>query len=486
VPANVPVNVPVERIELAPGLTVSRLLTGLWQIADLERDGRSLDLEATAGAMTPYVEAGLTTFDMADHYGSAEEIVGLYARAEGRRPEALTKWVPPPGPISAEAVREAVERSLRRLRTDRIDLLQFHCWNYWDPSYLDGLFHLQNLRDEGLIGHLGLTNCDAAHLRVVLSSGIDIVSNQVCFSLLDTRAAGALTDLCLERGVKLLAYGTLAGGFLTDRWLGRDEPVARTWSEMKYKRFVDVAGGWQVLQSLLETLAPIAERLETTIAGIASRYVLDQPAVAGVIIGARLGESDHIAENLSLFGLEIDDESRTAIDEALRGLQPIPGDSGDEYRRPPFLTASGDLSHHIDEFPLPYEATEVDGRTRVTSGVGWEELAGYCRAIRSGGRISVSGTTASHGDHLIGGTDPEAQTHFVIDKIEAAIRSLGGRLEGVTRTRIFVQNLDDWEAIARVHGERFRHIRPANTLVGARLIGDEFLVEIEAEADVVG
>ena len=82
-------------------------------------------------------------------------------------------------------------------------------------------------------------------------------------------------------------------------------------------------------------------------------------------------------------------------------------------------------------------------------------MAGYCRALRRGNRIWVSGTTASHGDRTIGGKDAAAQTQFVIDKIEGAIVSLGGRLEDVVRTRIFIRNLSDWEPVARVHGERF-------------------------------
>jgi enamine deaminase RidA (YjgF/YER057c/UK114 family) len=120
-----------------------------------------------------------------------------------------------------------------------------------------------------------------------------------------------------------------------------------------------------------------------------------------------------------------------------------------------------------------------------SSGTVWEEMAGYSRAVRIGDRILVAGTTATGPDGLVGGDDPAAQMHFVIDKIQHAIEQLGGRLEDVVRTRIFVSNADIWEPVARVHGERFGQIRPANTLVEARLIGDEYLVEVEAEA-VVG
>jgi len=481
----------VERCKLAPQFSISRVLTGLWQIADMERDGGKVDAVAAAAEMVTYVKAGFTTFDMADHYGSAEEIAGAYLNEYGAgSAEFCTKWVPKPGRIKREEVRAAVQRSLDRMQADRIDLLQFHAWHYPDPSWLDCLFWMQELRDEGHISHLGLTNFDAAHLRVVLMSGIEVVSNQVCFSLLDQRAAASMLELCAQHGVKLLAFGAIAGGFLTERWLGKPEPdwgKLDTWSEMKYGRFIREAGGWDKLQGLLQTMHRAAERQQVSVANVACRAILDQPAVGGVIIGARLGKAEHIADNLRVFDFEFDEESRAEIAENLGSLRPIPGDCGDEYRKPPFLTASGDLSHHIESLPAPYSAEQsADGRARVQSGTPWEDLAGYCRAVRAGDRISVSGTTATHENRTIGGTDAAAQAHFVIDKIEGAILSLGGRLEDVVRTRVFVRNIADWESVARAHGTRFGHILPVNTLVQAPLVGDQNLVEIEAEAVVRG
>ena len=481
----------VERCELARGFSISRVLTGLWQIADMERDGGAVDAQAAAAAMVPYVESGFTTFDMADHYGSAEEIAGAYLKEYGGEPvELLTKWVPKPGRSSREKVRTAVERSLDRMQTSSLDLLQFHAWNYTDPSWLDCLYWLQELKEEGLIRHLGLTNFDTAHLNIVMNSGIDVVSNQVCFSLLDQRAAAGMLKTCAWYDVKLLAFGTVAGGFLTDRWLGKPEPdwnTLETWSEMKYGRFVREAGGWEKLQRLLRVVSKVAERLRVSMANVACRAILEQPAVGGVIIGARLGKAEHIQDNLRLFDFELDEQSEAEISNALVQLRSIPGDCGDEYRKPPFLTATGDLSHHVDALPAPYEVERSsDGRIRAKSGTYWEDFAGYCRALRTGDRILVSGTTASHRNRLIGGGDPVAQTHFVIDKIEGAIVSLGGRLEDVVRTRVFVSDIDDWEKVARAHGERFGAIRPANTLVQARLVGKEFLVEMEAEAVVAG
>jgi aryl-alcohol dehydrogenase-like predicted oxidoreductase/enamine deaminase RidA (YjgF/YER057c/UK114 family) len=477
----------IDRCELAPGFSISRIVTGLWQIADMERDGTRVDVPKAAEQMAQYVEAGLTTFDMADHYGSAEDIAGEYCRRYGAsNVQVLTKWVPKPGRIAREDVRGAVQRSLDRLHVERIDLMQFHAWNYADPVWLDCLFWLQELKGDGLIRCIGLTNFDTAHLRIALHSGIDIVSNQVCFSLLDRRAAGAMTALCLQHGVKLLAYGTLAGGLLTDRWLGKPEPAdMSTWPQMKYRRFIEAAGGWNVFQEVLEAVHEAARKHNVSMANIASRFVLGQQAVAGVIIGAGLGRSEHIAGNARLFSFDLNEESRATIRATLARLTPIPGDCGDEYRRPPYLTASGDLSHHLDTMPPPYTARPAqNGRVRVLSGTEWETIGGFCRAMRTGDRITVSGTTATHGTHAIGGADVAAQTHFIIDKIEGALQSLGSSLEDVVRTRIYVRNIADWEAAARAHGERFRDILPANTLVQARLVGDEYLVEMEAEAVV--
>jgi aryl-alcohol dehydrogenase-like predicted oxidoreductase len=480
----------VERCELAPGLSIARALTGLWQIADMERDGRVIDLNATARAMAPYVEAGFTTFDMADHYGSAEVVAGKFRASlpDGDGVQLFTKWVPRPGPVTRADVREAVERALDRLQGRTIDLMQFHAWTFADPRWLDALWYLDELRGEGMIRHLGLTNFDTAHLRIALASGIPIVSNQVSYSLIDRRAAGRMAALCEQHGVKLLAYGTVQGGWLSEKWLGKPEPDwdrLETWSQMKYGRFIRTAGGWSALQRLLTALHGVATRHGVSIANVASRYILEQPAVGGVIIGARLGVSGHVADNRALFSFTLTTQDRDEIDAATRSLAPIPGDCGDEYRKPPYLTASGDLSHHLEEFPSPFQVTVgADGRQTCLSGTSWERMFGYSRAVRRGNRVLVSGTTATHGDRPIGGTDAAAQAHFVIDKIDGALRSLGARLEDVVRTRIFVKAMHDWEAVARAHGERFGEILPANTLVQASLVGEEYLVEIEAEAIV--
>lgn len=453
----------------------------------MEKDGARLDTDATAKFMDPYVEAGLTTFDMADHYGSSELIAGHYRAHHGRDVQLLTKWVPKPGKLTKTEIRAAVQQRLDRLQVEAIDLLQYHAWNYADASYLDQLLYLTELKEEGLILNLGVTNFDTAHLSMVVNAGVPIVTNQICYSLLDQRAAGEMTAVCQELGVGILAFGTLGGGFLSEKWLGIEEPAYRdlpSWSLMKYKRFVDQAGGWSRFQLLLQKLREVSARKRCTISQVATRYMLDQEAVAGIIIGARLGESEHINKNLEVLDIELNTSDLDEIKGFLSESPKIPGGCGDEYRKPPYLTASGDLSHHIDQLPPPFETEKQGEHTKAFSGTGWEKEFGYCRAMRTGNRILVSGTTASHGDLLIGQGDPATQTQFVIDKIEGAITSLGGKLENVVRTRIYVAHEHDWPAIAKVHGQRFQNVQPANTLIRADLIGEEFLVEMEAEAIV--
>ena len=229
----------VERIDLAGDVSIARVLIGLWQIADMERDGRAFDLTAAAEAMGPYADAGLTTFDMADHYGSAEDVAGLFATTQpGGAIQLCTKWVPKPGRVRREDVRSAVQHSLDRLRTDRIDLMQFHAWRFADPAWLDALFYLKELRDEGLIRAVGTTNFDTAHLRIALASGIPIASNQISYSLIDRRASGPMATLCAQYGVRILAYGTVAASFTIESFsLDRLASLTRPELDARYDEF---------------------------------------------------------------------------------------------------------------------------------------------------------------------------------------------------------------------------------------------------------
>ena len=482
-----------ERTELAPGLGISRIVTGLWQVADMERDGRELDREAASDDLARYVAAGFDTFDMADHYGSAELIIGALSRrhrAGSVGPfRAFTKWCPEPGDMDGGRVRGAVERALRRMDVERIDLMQFHWWMYEHPAYVDAMRALVRLKEEGLIAAVGVTNFNTDHLRVLLGSGVPVASNQVSMSLIDRRATEDMQHFCLGNGIRLLAYGALCGGFLSDTWLDAPEPAAvNDWSKLKYRRFIAASGGWASLQRILSAAAAIARRHGVSLANVATRWVLQQQSVAAIIVGARLGEREHRDDNLRLFSFALDSEDLASLDEAFASTRRLAGDCGDEYRKPPFLTASGDLSHHLRAMPTIFLVKQrSDARSEIASGSIWEDVAGFARAVRRADRILVSGTTATHGlDEMICLHDPAGQTAYILDKITACLSALGASLEDVVRTRIYLANPDHWEEVARVHGRYFAEIRPANTLIAVSHLIGGYLVEIECEAIIAG
>ena len=298
-------------------------------------------------SMFDYFEAGFTTWDLADHYGPAEDFIGEFRRqlAEHRGEaasssiQAFTKWVPHPGPMTRQIVERNVDISLRRMGVEILDLLQFHWWDYNDPRYTDALTHLASLREEGKIRHLALTNFDTERLKRIAGHGIKIVSNQVQFSLIDRRPEVEMAQFCLDQGIHLLAYDTLCGGLLSDRYLGAPEPsraALNTASLSKYKQMVDAWGGWELFQELLGALRSVADTHQVNIANVAVRYVLDRPAVAGAIVGVRLGVSENRADSARVFEFNLDQSDLAQIDAVLnrsRDLYQIIGDCGDEYRR---------------------------------------------------------------------------------------------------------------------------------------------------------
>ena len=471
-------------------INIPPVIIGLWQIADIERKNATFNPASVVENMEAYLDADLNFFDMADHYGSAEIIAGLLykkRKEEGKSlPVLATKWVPKPGHNSKDIVKDAVTLALNRLQVDQLDLLQFHAWDYSDPSWIETLFYLDELRKEGYIKALGVTNMDTVHLKMAIDSNIPIVSNQISHSLFDQRAVNKMIPYCLENQIKVLCYGTVAGGFFSNKWLGKVEPSIEdlpTWSLMKYKRFQEEVCDWKQFQDLLEQLDVISKKLDLSIAQLASLYINEEFHCNSVIIGARLGELEHITENKQVSNMSLDEESKGAIAALINEFKSVNGDCGDEYRYPPFLTASGDLSHHIASFPPAFQVKdEGNARYSASSGTIWESFAGYSRAVKKGNHVFVSGTTATQGSLVIGGNSPDSQMHFVLDKIEGALKSMNATMKDVVRTRIFVSDIQHWEAIARVHGKRFEGINPTNTLVVAKLIGEEYLVEVEADA----
>ncbi len=331
-------------LQFTDDLCICRVLNGMWQVSGAHGP---INTEAAVQGMIGYHDDDFTTWDLADHYGPAEDLVGEFRRRlinfggpeELGRVQAFTKWVPRPGPMTRAIVEENIGISLRRMDVETLDLMQFHWWDYNNPAYLDALDHMSQMRDEGSIRHLALTNFDTEHLRTIIDHGTAIVSNQVQYSLVDMRPEVNMVPYCLENGVKLLTYGTVCGGLLTDRYLDQPEPShgdLTTASLGKYKQMVDAWGGWELFQELLHVLRAIGDKHGVSIANVAVRYLLDRPAVAGVIVGVRLSVSDNRAENARVFDFTLDDEDLDrigAVQAKSRDLYRIIGDCGNEYRR---------------------------------------------------------------------------------------------------------------------------------------------------------
>lgn len=330
--------------QLTPDLKICRVLNGMWQVSGAHG---IIDRHKAIDAMFEYANAGFTTWDLADHYGPAEDFIGIFrdrlavnrGNAALSGIQALTKWVPRPGTMTRKIVEDNINIALQRMHVSALDLMQFHWWDYRDTNYLDALKYMAELQQAGKIKHLALTNFDTDHLEIILDHGIKIVSNQVQCSLVDQRPFVKMAQFCQQHNIHLLAYGTVCGGLLTNRYLNQPEPgnfQLTTASLRKYKNMIDVWGGWDLFQSLLTVLHRIAAKHGVSIANVAVRYVLEQRRIAGAIVGARLSVSDHIQENAKVFGFALDAEDYQqiqAVTARARDLFAAIGDCGDEYRR---------------------------------------------------------------------------------------------------------------------------------------------------------
>jgi aryl-alcohol dehydrogenase-like predicted oxidoreductase len=312
---------PVETTELRPGHRISRVIRGGWHLAG---DHGDVDRAQAVSDMEAFVDAGITTFDCADIYTGVEEMIGDFIADLRRRRGAEaasrvvvhTKLVPDLArlpDLTAAEVEAIVDRSLKRLRVERLDLVQFFWWDLSLGDPVAAMQVLQRCRDKGKIRSLGVTNWDVAATRPFVEAGIDLVSTQVQYSVLDRRPAGGLSGWSAENGLQLICYGTLAGGFLTDRWLGQPDPgfAFENRSLVKYRLIIDEFGPWALFQELLAALDAVGERHGVSLSAVATRWVLDQPQVAAAIVGARYAR--HLPQTLQVFGVTLDAEDHARI-----------------------------------------------------------------------------------------------------------------------------------------------------------------------------
>lgn len=325
-----------ERSELAPGYDICRVIKGGWQLAG---GHGAYDRQRAVDDMITFIDAGITTFDCADIYTGVEEMIGDALQALRDRDGATardrvqvhTKLVPDLdrlATLSHADVEAIIDRSLKRLRIERLDLVQVYWWDLDIGDPAGSLEILKTLQDKGKIRHLGCTNWNEQAMQGFVDAGFDFVSAQVQYSLLDARPQGAFTDWCLDKGIQLLCYGVLAGGFITPAWLGKTDPGFQfeNRSLIKYRLIIEEFGGWDLFQTLLQTLQRIGDRHGVGLSSIATRCMLDQPGVAATIIGARTARN--IDETLRVFDVVLDTDDRHAIDSILRQRK---GPSGDVY-----------------------------------------------------------------------------------------------------------------------------------------------------------
>jgi aryl-alcohol dehydrogenase-like predicted oxidoreductase len=332
----------LETVELRPGFRIPRVAKGNWQLAD-DHSARTFDIETVMEEMFAFVHSGVTAFVCGDIYLGVEARIGEFlsrygtrfgAEAAGRI-KVLTTYVP--NFLDEEGLRRhsfaqcesTIDRSLQRLRLERLDLVQMHWWNYDIPGNVEMALMLKELQAKGKIDLIGATNYDVPRMTEMFDAGVDIASHTVQYSLLDRRPARGMAELCARHRCRLLCYGVIGGGLISEKWLGIPDPGRPAFENVsldKYYRIIVDFGGWSLFQELLRTLQDVARRHAVSIANVASRYVLDRSQVGAIVIGARSAE--HLADNLRVFSFALDAHDYAAIEAVLSRST---GPAGDVY-----------------------------------------------------------------------------------------------------------------------------------------------------------
>ncbi len=287
----------MERTELQPGYFISRVIKGGWHLAG---GHGTISEEKALDDMLHFVNAGITTFDCADIYTGVEELIGKFLK---RNKDAFTsgnldpiqihtKYVPDYNALeklTKSETEKIIDRSLKRLGVEQLDLVQFAWWDYQFPKYIETALHLAELQKAGKIRYIGITNFDTKRIHELLDAGLQLASNQVQYSVFDQRVESQMTQLAKERNIPYLCYGTVAGGFLSDRYLNVEDPTPplENRSLTKYRLIIEEFGSWALFQETLRVLHSLADKYNVNIAEIACSYILQKPMVGAIIVGAR-------------------------------------------------------------------------------------------------------------------------------------------------------------------------------------------------------
>ncbi len=375
----------MNRYALTDDYSIPRVINGGWQLSAGHALDQPIDLTDAANGYERLMDMGFDTFDCADIYTGVEDFFGSIIRRRRKAglaiPQIHTKFVPDlndldhinrdyveriitrsiqrlgveqldmvqfhwwdyavPGMtvpdlndldhINRDYVERIITRSIQRLGVEQLDMVQFHWWDYAVPGMTDVAGELLRLKEKGLIRLISTTNCNATALRALLDAGIPIATNQCQYSVLDRRPAMRLEALCRERGVRLIAYGTVAGGFLSEKWLGQRRPQhLENRSLVKYNLVIEDSLRWEAFQGLLTLMRAIGEPLGLSIANVATLYTLSKPFVAAAVIGTR--SARHVDGNAALINQSLPPEAIARLDAYLAEFPTVDGDCFDLER----------------------------------------------------------------------------------------------------------------------------------------------------------
>lgn len=323
-------------------LDICPLVNGLWQIANGSLN-KKVSKEQLVNAMMNYSNSGLNTWDGADIYGQSETIMGIHKEKNKQNKNYyFTKYVPflqQSDKVTFEMTSAAINKSLKAMKTESIDLIQFHWWDYNDRRFTDICKHLVKLQKEGKISNIGLTNFNTDNMKYIIDQvkDIKIVSNQIPYSIIDRRCENKMVKYCMDNDIKLITYGTLLGGFLSNKYLGKKKPNKSDLNTASLKKYIKWIDGWSnndwnLFQLLLQTLNKIGQKYNATIAQIAIKYMLDKEVIGAILIGCRLTVSDHIDETIKIFDIKLTDQDRKDIEDVVKKGRKLNGEPADEYR----------------------------------------------------------------------------------------------------------------------------------------------------------
>ncbi len=312
-------------------IDTSNIIRGCWQLSR----GHS-HLNGNIEPIQDAVDCGFTTFDCADIYPGVEELLGSASKAiTDKKLRIHTKFVPDLNHlknIDRKYVEKIIHRSLARLQVDCIDLVQFHWWDWEVKNYLPVMEILFELKAQGKIQEIGLTNVNKKYLQEFLQH-FDIASVQAQVSLFDRRIERGVGQLCGKENIKVFAYGSLLGGFVSEKWVGQKEPRFENLTNrslIKYKLLIDSSCGWNSFQQRLCVLNQLACKYQSNIASVAIGAIFQSDRADSAIVG--LSPSNFTSQNQSLKKLPLLDAKD--LGEITSWTCNLQGDLYDEERDP--------------------------------------------------------------------------------------------------------------------------------------------------------